>query len=237
MSKKKRYLPPTDSGRESWLKNLASKLSSTTYSTKFSLTKAQTDGATADSMCFSYGLALVKAASTFEQQTVSHKDAYRNGPVGAIADTPIFIAPPNAPLLAVAPGIFVRICELVQLIKKNKNYSEDIGRDLGIIGVENAVSSAVADELKVIITAKQAGGKVVIKYVKGKVDGIMLECKRGNETVFTLVDKITKNTFSDSRPNLIAGQAEARQYRAWCIIKDEIVGVVSNVIIISVDPQ
>ena len=235
MAKKKRYLPATDGGRDSWLKNLASKLPGA-YATKFSLTKAQTDGVTADSVGYSYSLALVKAAITFEQQTVSHKDALRNGPVGASADTPVFIAPPNAPLAAVAPGIFIRTCQLVQLIKKNVNYSDDIGKDLGIIGAET-VTSLMADEVKVVITARLAGGKVIIKYIKGNVDGILLECKRGSETVFTQVDKITKPTFSDDRPNLIPGQAEARQYRAWCIIKDAIVGQVSDIIIISVNPQ
>ena len=75
-----------------------------------------------------------------------------------------------------------------------------------------------------------------MKYYKGELDGIKIESKRGAETEFSLLDKITQISFEDDRAMLVAGTPEIRQYRAWPILKDKVVGKVSDVVSITVTP-
>jgi len=224
------YLPNGDADRGTWMENFNTKLPN--YATLLGITKPQTDSVAADTLGFRYGLELVAGAKTFEHQCTTFKTALRDGPASTIAlAIPVFVAPANPPA-AVAPGIFSRVARLVKTIKANSAYTETIGKDLGIIGADPG--SDVWDDEQPVLTAKVSGGQVQLKYVKGDADGIQLESKRGTETTFTLLDKITKTTYTDTRANLVAGQPEQRQYRAWFIVDDEIVGQVSAVITVVV---
>ena len=229
----KPYLPTTELGKDNWLTNFDSKLEG--YASKLKLDKPTTDSVHNDKLANSYGIALTTASQNFEFKCVTYKNAsMTSNSTGAILDFPVFVSP-VAPLLAVEPGIFKRIAALVRTIKAHPNYTKDIGDDLGIIGSEPITESTLADEVKNVLKAKVRGKYINVKYLKGSLTGIILECKRGTELVFTLVDKITEVNYVDRRPNLIPGQPETRVYRAWCVIKGEKVGVVSDTISITVN--
>jgi hypothetical protein len=77
------------------------------------------------------------------------------------------------------------------------------------------------------------GGFVHVKYVRGHTEGMYLYSLRGTETEFTLLATVTKPTYKDTRPNLLVGQAEKRQYRAFYMVGDVAVGLESAVAIIN----
>ena len=227
------YMPHGDKEKETWMNNFDGKLPG--YATKFGLTKDQLAIVHNDRLAFSYGLLEVEASKTFEHNCVTFKDDIRNGvETNLVSDFPVFVPPDNPPL-AVAPGIFRRTGRFVTTLKANAAFTDAIGEDLGIIGADYQGKDNIED-YQTKLTVKQSGGTVQLKYVKGDLDGIKLESKRGTETDFTLLDKITQTTFTDKRPVLVAGVPEVRQYRAWCIIKDEIVGQVSDVVSVTVTP-
>ena len=229
----KSYMPHGDKEKEAWMINFDEKFP--LYATKFGYAKEVVTATHNDRLAYSYGLMMVEASKTFEHNCVTFKDDQRNGAeTNLIIDIPVFTPPANPPL-AVAPGIFRRAGKLVNTFKSNALYTDAIGRDLGIIGAEY-LGKDNPEDTQTKLTVKQSGGKVQLKYVKGDLDGIKLESKRGTETEFSLLDKITQTAFIDNRPVLVAGVPEVRQYRAWCIIKDEIIGQVSDVVSVTVTP-
>jgi len=225
------YLPNGDAQRGTWFSNFTTKLP--TYKTKFGITVGMLASNTADTQCFLYALLMVAAGKTFEHNCATYKTALRNGPADPlVADIPVFTAPADAPT-PVAPGIFIRLSALVRVIKNHPAYTEAIGKDLGIVGAEYAAKST-EDEQKPLLKTKIAGGFVQLKYVKGDTDGVKIESKRGTETSFALLDKVTKSSYSDERPNLIALQSEQRAYRCWYMKGDVVIGVVSDIVVIAV---
>ena len=229
---KKSYLPNGNALRGTWLSNFNIKLS-LALATKLGLTTEEKAALVADTGVFLYSLILTEAAKSFEHQCVTFELSMRNGPIGTDAIViPVLGAVGVAPE-PVAAGIFARVRELVRKIKLSASYTDDLGQALGIIGSEPEAKIAQDDSMP-ILAGKIVAGNVQIKYTRGEHDGIKLESKRGTETKFILLDKINKPTYSDKRPNLVEGQPEKREYRAWFFKGDEVVGQVSAVITVAV---
>ena len=222
---KKYYIPTSDTGKLIWIKNFNSKLSG--YAALFGITAAELASLNADTLILIYILDILEIFKTELHERTAYKDLLRDGPLGKVIG-----AIPTLPTLPVAPtpvqaGIFPRITTLVRRIKSNTNYTETIGKDLGIIGAD--MEQLTIDQ-KPTLTVAQEGGKVLIKYKKGENLGIQLFSRRANETEFTFLSVVTKTSYKDPRPNLVPGQAEARQYQAWFIQEDEIIGQVSDIV-------
>ena len=228
---KKYYLPNGDAQRVVWLSNFDLKLLA--LASKIGIIKAETDSVHNDNLAFAYMVALVAASKTFEHNCATSKITIRNSKTTTvIMPFPVLTVALDVPT-PVGEGIFTRICLLVKKIKASTGYSEAIGKDLGIIGAAPDAKIGL-DTTQVILSVKISGGFVQLKYTKGDLDGIKLECKRGTETEYELVDKINIISYTDKRPNLIPSQPEVRQYRAWGFVKNDIVGIVSDVVSITV---
>ena len=228
---KKYFLPNGDAQRVIWLNNFDIKLLA--YAAKLGLLKPDTDSVHNDNLAYAYMVTLAAASKTFEHNCSTSKSTIRNSKkTTIIMPFPVLTIALDVPT-PVGEGIFTRISLLVKKIKSSIGYSEAIGKDLGIIGAAPDAKIGL-DTTQVLFTAKNSGGYVQIKYTKGDLDGIKLESKRGNETEYELVDKINIVTYTDKRPNLIPAIPEVRQYRAWGFVKNEIVGVVSDVVSITV---
>jgi len=85
-----------------------------------------------------------------------------------------------------------------------------IGEALGIIGSDPVTDSSIAEEIKTILKAKIVGLYVNVKYLKGNLTCIKLECMRGSETEFTFLDTAIEVNYVDRRPNLAPGKPETR---------------------------
>jgi len=232
MSKVIYYLPNGDAQRGTWLSNFNLKLA--LYKTKLGLSADQMTSVSNDTLNFLYSLLMVAASNSFDHTCVIYKTAIRNGPAtDAIAEIPVFTPPTDAPVTGVNPGVFSRITALVRIIKAHPAYTTRMGTDLGIIGAEHAEKTN-QDLLQPIFSVKIVAGNVQLKYVKGDSDGVRIESKRGAETDFSFLDKASKNTFTDTRKNLIPLQPEQRQYRGLFMKGDNVIGIMSDIVTIAV---
>ncbi len=120
----------------------------------------------------------------------------------------------------------------VTRIKTNSAYTEALGDQLGIIGEE--ISTDVPNMKPVLILTKQASGGVSAKFKKLGADAVEIRSKRGNETSFTFLARDTNSPYPDNRENLVPGVPEKREYIGIYVIKDQLVGLESDVASITV---
>ena len=220
----KYYLPDADNDREVWLTNFYTGLA--VIATAFGITAPQLLSVLSDANAFRYSLVFLEAAKTFAKTSTTSKDLLNDGASTSTPQAfPVFTPPAGMPT-PVAPGIFQRITLLVGQIKKNNLYTETIGNALKIIGADIVIDLSTAHP---VLDLSMGGGLVHIKYVRGHAEGIILYCMRGTETAFTLLATVTKTTYTDTRPNLVVGQSEKRQYRAFFMVGDVMVGIESAI--------
>ena len=230
MAKTKYYLPITDDLRLTWFENFYLKLI-TSYLALFGITPAQEAALLADLQAMRYTNALIEAIATFTLACTAYRNSMNNGLLNVpLPAFPVFVAPllPPSP---VQPGIYVRVRKLVKTLKANANYDEVIGKDLKTIGETIVVDfSTYRPLLKLALN----GLYINLKYQIKGTDAIHLYSKRGAETEFTLLATISKGSYIDTRANLIAGQPETRNYQAWYVVNDVVVGLISAVATMSV---
>lgn len=115
-----------------------------------------------------------------------------------------------------------------KIIKSLKNYNSAIGDDLQIIGADLPPENIA--QLKPVLNSKVNGGSVFIKFRKGEADGIKLFSRRGTETEFLMLASTTQAPYVDNRPKIVSSQPEQREYYAVYFIDLTDIGIVSDVI-------
>jgi hypothetical protein len=105
-------------------------------------------------------------------------------------------------------------------------YNSTIGVNLGIIGANHVTNIAT---LKPLPKLKKIQQGIFIKYAKLRMGGAVIFSRRGSETVFTRLEKVTLSTYTDTRPNLDNAVSEIREYYLVYFKNDELVGVQSDV--------
>ena len=230
MAKTKYFLPVTDELRLTWFENFYLKLI-TLYVLTFGLTTAQTDALLADLKAMRYTNQLVEAVAAFALSCTAYRQSMNKGLINVTTPAfPVFV-PPLLPPTAVQPGVYVRIRKLVKTLKANNNYDDVIGKELKTIGETIVVDySTYKPSLKLTLN----GLYLNLKYTKKGTDGIHLYSKRGADTEFTFLATISKASYIAIRANLIAGQPETRNYQAWYVVNDVVVGLISSVATMSV---
>ncbi len=223
------FIPTTDKGKLVWLNNFNLKLIA--YATILGILAPALLIVSNDNKAFAYMVAFKTAVKKFAKATTLFLKKLSTAlPETALAAYPIFPGAGVVPT-AVPVGIFPRIAILVRQLKANTDCTDAMKEDLGITGTDIDPAFATAKpDLTMIIT----GGFPKGKYKRAQTNGIHVEEKRGTATAFAYLLTANKPTFIDTRPNLVPGQAEIRQYRAWFIVNDVVVGVVSNIVTISV---
>ena len=85
------------------------------------------------------------------------------------------------------------------------------------------------------LTLSPQGGNVVIEFTNPRpVDGVKIWTKRGSETAYSFIAVDTESPYIDNRPNLSAGIAEERKYKAFFFVDDDIIGLESDEVSISI---
>jgi hypothetical protein len=118
-------------------------------------------------------------------------------------------------------------------LKRRPGYTKEIGEELQIIGIDEDVPPT--SEWRPVLKGKVDGEKVIIGFGKEFSDGIKLMSMRGEETEFTYLANDSYTPYYDTRPKLDAKKPENRQYQAWFILGDEIVGHPSDIITVTVE--
>lgn len=116
------------------------------------------------------------------------------------------------------------IRKMVRLVKASPNYTESMGKSMGIIGPENETQLG-RPVLKVVVDARVP----VISFRKGSSKGMFIYSKRGNEQEFSLLAFVTRSPFTDRRPNLDPERPEERHYAAFFMLNDQPTGDMSAV--------
>lgn len=117
-------------------------------------------------------------------------------------------------------------------IKTNPAYTEAIGQRLGIIGPESSFDPTTA---KPTLKLRPVGQDVEVSFDKPRpIAALLLKSRRGAETAFTFLAVDTESPYTDSRPNLVPGQAELREYQGMYYDDDHETGLPSDIVRISI---
>ena len=111
-------------------------------------------------------------------------------------------------------------------IKASDTFTTDIGKDIGIIAEAIVIDPATMQpELKLI----KSGDGIIVKWKKGAADSIRLEVDRGSGFQFLAIDTQPDYTDTFALPETPA----TWKYRGIYQIKDQAVGLMSQVVYIS----
>ena len=223
---KQRCEPTKDEEKILWLNNLAATLPN--YSSILGISAAEVVSAQNDAACFKYSMGAVDSYTAAKESWVEYKNLLKNGragaPTGSIPQVP---SPGTAPAVLVAPGIMPRIRALIARIKSNPNYTNAIGIALGIVGADNTTDM---NTLKPVLKLVLKGGHVEVQWVKSISDGIKIEVDRGDGQGWKFLAINTHPHYTDK----VLPAAANWKYRAIYLKHDQPVGLLSDVITISV---
>lgn len=198
------YMPRRDGDLDKWEDNFKAKLT----------THGPTVGLLPEEIAGSEEVIVAHKASFLEvvtiKETARSKVAANNAKKNAMRD---YIRP------------------MVQRIKNHPRYTEEIGKDLGIIGAASTVDYSTA---KPVLKVVKGAGGVTIDFNKSEFDGIKIYSRRGNETEFSFLANDTNPPYLDTRTNLNSADAELREYYAVYYLNDDPIGLESEVYKITV---
>jgi hypothetical protein len=138
----------------------------------------------------------------------------------------------NALMRSSRTGTVKVLRQLAARFKTAPAYTEDMGKQLGIIGADSEFDHANA---KPHLKLSVQGGNVVITFNNPReVDGVKIFCKRAGETAYTFLAVDTESPYEDNRDNLAAGVAEKRSYYAYFFHDDGIIGQQSDEVSVSI---
>lgn len=215
--KRDNYYPRTVSERPEWHANLAAKLP--IYGPILGLTPAQINQGVADNLYLAYGLGdWIRNVRDFAPACTSSLETLT---IGTGNETYVFkpYTPQDLPTLPVGttvkPGALTRTFGLVQVIKGLPPYTEDMGIDMGIVGPAAPPPPPPGDAPvpQLTVTAVPGDTNEVgrVKYFKYGHEYVIIEGRRGG--AWEELAQSAKSPFLDTRPLLVAGQAEVREYR------------------------
>jgi len=130
----------------------------------------------------------------------------------------------------VTPGLIGRTRAVVKRIKAHPNYTEVIGKDLGIVGSEQVGPTVVKPDGKAEPLPKH---EVRISFVKSGHEGVDIESQRAAETAWAYLAFDGYSPYIDNRQPLVADQPEERRYRLRYRDKDVPVGEYSDVYVVT----
>ena len=225
------YIPKTEDALVTWFNTFAAKFKQHSVTLGYTLAdvaNVENDAATVQS--------LTARIDVFQKEA---KEAvqYRKDMLGKPLGTPLAPVPqnpnPTPPVVNVAPGILARTRALAARIKANPQYTNSMGRDMGIVGAgDTAAPNPNAKPVLSVVTA--GAGTVDVSFVKNGYQGVLLEAQRGTETVWTQVANLRYSPYRDARPNLAPGVPDVRRYRAIYLVKDKSTGQYSDTVTITV---
>ncbi len=238
---RKKYYPQRIEERGPWHSNLAAKLA--IYAGILELSPTQSNGGIADNLTLAYGLGSwrLNQHSVGPACTAALADL-ASGTAGDpfVFPTVTVPTPPTLPvgITSVLPGALDRTFLLVKEIKAKKTYTLAMGLDMGIVGEEMPPpppGPALPPRIFLSLDQTPTMQQVVVKFFKDRHEGIWLESRRGTGPwEFIIVS--SQSPYTDSRPLLVAGQAEVREYRAMFWDKGQASGEWCDVAKITVSP-
>lgn len=199
--KHSKFYPRTQAEQVRWLANFINKLPS--YATALGLSTAQLAAIKGDCLWLIYVLGTwLTAVREWALGCTQAANMAQSGSGGTQA-LPVFTAPTlPSTTTPVALGALDRIFALVQVIKQNSNCTDDIARDLGIVGSEQTGPDPAA--LLPVITAEIISGQVLVGWDWGGfgdwLDACEIHVDRGDGKGFVMLTIDTTPDYTDTQP-------------------------------------
>ncbi len=166
---------------------------------------------------------------------LSERREYKNLIKDGCLDTPrkSFPRTPATPVLPelVEPGIVPRLQELIRKITTSPAYSDDIGKELGLIGWQNKLVCNSAPAKPDGRAIGQRDNEVRVEFSKSAFDGVLIESRRTGQTDWSALCKDSVSPYVDSRPLVRSGKPEVREYRMRFLLRDEPIGEWSDILV------
>ena len=205
------YLPTKIDDRARWLSQFVSGLASGGNAAALGVSPAQMTDLQAALDWYDYTLA----------HYIPYVRAYSKGLTEFLADIDTDGSPQNLVLPVFAPpapavalpdcesGAMNRVTALVDSILKSDALTPALKMQLGL----DAIAPPPAGSA--VINKYEAGpnGFITLFFALNGAKLVVVESRRGDETEFSLLDKVVGGQCPDSRANLVAGRPEAREYR------------------------
>ena len=222
------YLETTDEKFAIQLTNFASKIG--TYASTFALTAAEVTKIQADAAQFAWAIVNFKKIETYKKNWTTFKNMLKRGETNVtehdLPPMPVLDSSPTS----FSPGVLIRFTTTVNRIKAHPAYTTAIGQNLGIEKINAAKGNL--DEAQPKLKAILRGGKVNLVWRKGMFSGIVIEKDSG--AGFAMLDKDFSPDFVDNSALPAQGTSAIWQYRASYLMGDEKVGLMSDVVSITV---
>jgi len=222
-------IPSDDANKSILLQQLSTQLSS--YATILEINSNELTKVTTGSAWFDYLLNSQVVAQNYSQAIFSLKRMLRDGPANTDITMPTFPVLPAPPTSTPYSDIFGFVGPLITRIKKHPNYTEAIGKTLGIF--VTATPALDSTSLQPILTIEIQGGHPVITWKSNGASALEIEADHGTG-IFSLLTIRMSSGYQDNTPLPAAGSASVWRYRAIYHIHDEQVGHWSQVFEISV---
>jgi hypothetical protein len=165
--------------------------------------------------------------------------AYRNNifsgnAKGTAADYPtVGISPLPALAVGVKPGIIERNREFYNFLKGHPNKTTESLADLGII-TATPPKIAIADLRPSLKVTAKINDRVEVSFSKQSQPAIRLQMRRSTADWISLGDP-TNSPFTDNTAST-GNNPEKREYRGVYLLKNEIIGQYSDIVVIVTTP-
>jgi len=218
-------IPQNDSEFSQMVNAIAAKLPE--YAPTLGITSEELAVVQADAQFMQAVTKAAYSAQKYAKAWTAMRNAVRSGKRGDLSVLPA-PDPTDAFPPAVAPGVERRTRLLIRRIKSSFNYTDSIGKALGIVAAKSS-SEVGIPKLSVSLSGSQA----VLRFRRGKAHGARIFSRRGDETEFTFTAVDTRSPYVDKRPNLVPGQPEERHYYIILFVDDRLVSQRSHTVSIT----
>lgn len=222
-------IPTDDTNKSILLQQLSTQLPS--YAATLELSDTEISKVAVGSVWFDYLLNSQEVAQNYAQTIFALKRILRDGPANTDISFPAFPVLPAAPTDTAYSDIFGFVGPLISRIKKHPNYSETIGKALGIIPA--AIPPIDYSNLQPVLSIDFQGGHPVLHWKSNGTNALEIEADHGTGS-FSLLTIRMSSGYQDVTPLPAPGSASVWRYRAIYHKHDQQVGHWSQVIEISV---
>jgi hypothetical protein len=224
------FIESNDASFGKQINNFATKIKQ--YKTILGFTDAEVAEAENDAAYWDYTLQADVAVETYAQNFKAYKINARTGSKNntVLGAFPVLAAFGTAPT-AVDANIQARFSQKAAKAKLSNNYTEAIGKDLGI---EASVGSFDPSAGKPSFTLSINGKRPEIRFTKGKYNGVSIYKDSGDGKGYQFLDKAFYVTYSDKSTLPEAGKTALWKYKLIYLFHDEETGSMSDEVSISV---
>ena len=202
------YFPPRRGEQNLWLAHFREHLPA--IATRLGIPEPEIAEALADLQWLLWVRRDLRTALDVGAQAAAAYERTLCGPLGGPSTAPppiVLPSPPDIP--PVPPGALKRVFKLVRRIKLRPDYTESLGKQLGIEDNHYRADSPVPT-----FRLRVETGRVVGKFSRYGRFGVWVETRRGGGDWEQLLGGIfTSSSFIDDRPLLDPALPEVRHYR------------------------